>query len=289
MARRKGLGKGLGALIPDKPVVEVEEEIVESEKIEKIKLSLIVPSKENPRKNFDEEAIKSLAESIKLYGILQPLVVIKNGEKYDIVAGERRYRAAKYLDLDEVPCIVKKLTNKDKDMISMVENIQREDLNPYEEALAYSNIMKEYNLTQQELSGVIGKSRTYIANMVRLLALDDFTVTELEKGNITSSQARALLSVEDIFERKKYLDMLIRKEITVNELEKKATKRIKKRPVKDLFIKDLEERMKESFGTKVLVKKSKDKWSVNIEFANDEQIEDFLARYGVGEWDSILR
>lgn len=280
--KRKGLGKGLGALIPEKPKVE---ENIDLEQVEYIKLSKIVPSDDNPRKNFDEEAIKSLAESIELYGIIQPLILIESNEKYDIVAGERRYRAAKLLNLEEVPAIVKKITKKDKDMISMVENIQREDLNPYEEAQAYSNIMKQYNLTQNDLSEVIGKSRTYIANIVRLLSLDDFTISELEKGNITSSQGRALLGIEDIFERKKYLEMLIKKEITVNDLEKKrTTNKIKvRRKSKDVFVKDIEDRLKESLGTKVNVKKTKNKWSVNIEFVNDEQIEEFLERYNIGE------
>lgn len=281
MAKKRGLGRGLGALIPEKPIVEETNDL---DQVEYIKLEDIVASDDNPRKNFDEEGIASLAESIKMYGILQPLVLIKNGEKYDIVAGERRYRAAKLIKLEEVPAIVKKLTIKDKDMISMVENIQREDLNPYEEALAYSNIMKQYKMTQNELSEVIGKSRTYIANMVRLLSLDDFTVRELEKGNITSSQGRALLGIEDIEERRVYLEKLIKKEITVNDLEKKrTTKTVIKRKPKDIFVKDIEERLKESLGTKVSVKKSKNKWSVNIEFANDEQIEDFLGKYNIGE------
>lgn len=144
--------------------------------------------------------------------------------------------------------------------------------------------MKQYKMTQNELSEVIGKSRTYIANMVRLLSLDDFTVRELEKGNITSSQGRALLGIEDIEERRVYLEKLIKKEITVNDLEKKrTTKTVIKRKPKDIFVKDIEERLKESLGTKVSVKKSKNKWSVNIEFANDEQIEDFLGKYNIGE------
>lgn len=130
--------------------------------------------------------------------------------------------------METVPAIIRELNDKDKDMISMIENIQREDLNPYEEAQAYENIMKIHNLTQEELSNIIGKSRTYIANIVRLLSLDDFTISELEKGNITSSQGRALLGIKDIFERKKYLEMLIKKEITVNEIEKRSSKKEKR-------------------------------------------------------------
>lgn len=281
MVRRKGLGKGLGALIPEKEILENKDS--DFEKIQQIKIDKIEASDNNPRKNFDDETINSLSKSIKLYGILQPLVLIKNGEKYKIVAGERRYRAAKIAGLETVPAIIRELNDKDKDMISMIENIQREDLNPYEEAQAYENIMKIHNLTQEELSNIIGKSRTYIANIVRLLSLDDFTISELEKGNITSSQGRALLGIKDIFERKKYLEMLIKKEITVNEIEKKSSKKEKKIIKKDVFIKDIEDRLKESLGAKVDVKKSYNKWKVSIEFANDEQIEEFLERYGLGE------
>ncbi|MFM1581258.1 ParB/RepB/Spo0J family partition protein [Helcococcus bovis] len=280
MVRRKGLGKGLGALIPEK---NFDENNSDFEKIQKIDINKIEVSESNPRKNFDDEAINSLADSIKLYGILQPLVLIKNVDQYKIVAGERRFRAAKIAGLETVPAVIRELNDKDKDMISMVENIQREDLNPYEEAQAYENIMKLHNLTQEELSKVIGKSRTYIANIVRLLSLDDFTIAELEQGNITSSQGRALLGIKDIFERKKYLDMLIRKEITVNEIEKKSSKKVKKIIKKDVFVKDIEDRLKESLGAKVDVKKSKNKWKINIEFSSDEQIEEFLERYGVNE------
>lgn len=313
MAKKRGLGKGLGALIPE---LNQEKELVTEKQEEKnkgkstkskvnkytdtdlkktkdsheildnvvlIDLKDIIISGENPRKNFDDEAIKSLGESIKQYGVLQPIVLQEKDDKYEIVAGERRFRAAKSIHLEKIPAIVKTLENKDKDMISMVENIQREDLNPYEEAQAYSNLMKSYNMTQAELSELIGKSRTYIANIVRLLALDDFTITELENGNITSSQGRALLGIKDVFDRKKYLDLLVRKEITVNEIEKKASKRRSKVVSKDVFVQDIEDRLKVSLGTPVNVKKSKNKWTVNIEFASDEQIEEFLSHYDLGE------
>lgn len=305
MVKRKGLGRGISALFPEKEdkVVEKKETlgVVNEEKVEKnnekppksksdnidneiienIKLMDIKASEDNPRKNFDIEALENLAQSIRLYGIIQPLVLMKNRGKYEIIAGERRYRAAVLAGLEEVPAIVKKLTPKDKDMISMVENIQREDLNPYEEALAYKNIMLKYSLTQNELSDIIGKSRTYIANIVRLLGLDKDTIRELEEGNITSSQGRALLSVEDLKLRSKYLKMLIRNEITVNEIEKRSSSKLPK--VKDIYIRDLEERFKESIGAKVKINKAKNSWKVNIEFFDDEQIEDFLKRYQLGD------
>lgn len=279
MARRKGLGKGLGALIPEKEI-NINEN---TNQIQMVDIKDIKISSGNPRKNFDMESIESLAESIKMYGVLQPLVLIKENDKYKIVAGERRFRAAKIAKLKEVPAIIKDLTGRDQDMISMIENIQREDLNPYEEAMAYTNMMKKYNLTQQELSDILGKSRTYIANMVRLINLDEKTIEEIENGNITSSQGRALLGIENIEERHKYLELLLKNEITVNEIEKTKNTNKRKQVKKDIFVRDLEDRLKESLGTKVRINKSRNKWTVNIEFSNDEQIEEFLSHYNLGE------
>ncbi|NLW52296.1 MAG: ParB/RepB/Spo0J family partition protein [Tissierellia bacterium] len=281
MARKKGLGKGLGALIPeDDTLTNLIEEKKDSERVLNVDIEDIDASEGNPRKTFDEEALKDLAESIKLYGIIQPIVLTKNDKRYEIVAGERRYRAAKIAGLTTVPAIIKELDEKSKDMISMVENIQRTDLNPYEEALAYDSIMKDYKLTQAGLSEVIGKSRTYIANMVRLLSLDEMTINELEKGNITSTQARALLTVEDITQRNKYLNMLINKEITVNEVERRASR--KRRVInseQDVFIRDIQDRLSESIGAKVRLNKNNNTWKLNIEFFDEQQIEDFLDRY----------
>lgn len=279
MARRKGLGKGLGALIPEKEI-NINEN---TNQIQMVDIKDIKINSGNPRKYFDMESIESLAESIKMYGVLQPLVLIKENDKYKIVAGERRFRAAKTANLKEVPAIIKELTGRDQDMISMIENIQREDLNPYEEAVAYTNMMKKYNLTQQELSDILGKSRTYIANMVRLINLDEKTIEEIENGNITSSQGRALLGIENIEERHKYLELLLKNEITVNEIEKTKNTKKRKQVKKDIFVRDLEDRLKESLGTKVRINKSRNKWTVNIEFSNDEQIEEFLSHYNLGE------
>ena len=309
MAKKRALGRGLGALIPEKEDTKKENNYSESTDIKtnnknenktktnkntkpkdkivddvlSIKIDQIKVNEDNARKTFNQESIDSLGESIKLYGVLQPLVLIKREDHYVIVAGERRFRAAKSVGLKEVPAIIKDLSKKDKDMVSMVENIQREDLNPYEEAQAYTNIMKDYKMTQAELSELLGKSRAYIANMVRLLKLDDFTIKELENGNITSSQARALLAIDDILLRKDYLDKLARKKITVNEIEKKASRK-KKNVKRDIFVVDIEERLTESLGTKVKVNKGKNKWTVNIEFLSDDQLEDFLSQYEEEVW-----
>lgn len=290
MARKKGLGRGLGALIPEDTIVEDlidNPEKKAGQEVKNIDINKIKPNSSNARKVFDEPALAELAESIKLYGIIQPIVVVGVEGGYEIVAGERRFRAAKIAGLKEIPAIVKDFDIKTKDMVSMVENIQRIDLNPYEEARAYDNIMKEYKITQKALSDIIGKSRTYIANSVRLLSLDDMTISELEKGNITSTQARALLSIDNIVDRNKYLQMLINKEITVNELEKKS-KRTKK-PLKshdqeeDVFIRDIENKLAESIGAKVKLNKGKKSWKLNIEFFDQEQVEDFLEKYGIND------
>lgn len=280
MVKRKGLGKGLSALIPKEELESIDKN---KEIIENIAISEIITNTNNPRKNFDAESLNNLADSIKRYGIIQPIVLFKKKDGYEIIAGERRYRAAKIANLEYVPAIVKDLTDKDKDMISMIENIQREDLNPYEEAQAYKSIMQDYSLTQNELSDVIGKSRTYIANIVRLLTLDDETISELEKGNITSSQGRALLAIEDLDMRHKYLHMLINKEITVNEVEKKSKKSYLSPKVKDIYIKDLETRLMETLGAKIKINKTKNSWKVNIEFFDDEHIEEFLKKYRIGD------
>lgn len=280
MVKRKGLGKGLSALIPKEELESIDKN---KEIIENIAISEIITNTNNPRKNFDVESLNNLADSIKRYGIIQPIVLFKKKDGYEIIAGERRYRAAKIANLEYVPAIVKDLTDKDKDMISMIENIQREDLNPYEEAQAYKSIMQDYSLTQNELSDVIGKSRTYIANIVRLLTLDDETISELEKGNITSSQGRALLAIEDLDMRHKYLHMLINKEITVNEVEKKSKKSYLSPKVKDIYIKDLETRLMEALGAKIKINKTKNSWKVNIEFFDDEHIEEFLKKYRIGD------
>jgi len=283
MARKKGLGRGLGALIPEDDAISslIEDKDLISDKVQNINIDEIRSSESNARKQFDEEALMELAESIKLYGIIQPIVLTKKDDYYQIVAGERRFRASKLAGLKEVPALIKELDDKSRDMISMVENIQRKDLNPYEEARAYDNIMNEYKLTQKGLSDLIGKSRTYIANTVRLLSLDDATITELENGTITSTQARALLGVENIIERNKYLQMLINKEITVNEVERRVSNKKKVPKDQDIFIREIQSRLSESIGAKVKLNKAKNSWKMNIEFFDEEQIEDFLQRYGI--------
>ena len=282
MARKKGLGRGLGALIPEESQLDrLLESRLEGEMVEYVNLDNIKPNPKNARKTYKEKELNELAESILIYGIIQPIVLTKKEDYYEIVAGERRFRAAQIAKLKEVPAIIKDLEQKDIDMISMVENVQRTDLNPYEEAKAYSNIMEEYDLTQQGLSDILGKSRTYIANSVRLLQLDDMSISELEKGNITSTQARALLGVSDPLTRKKYLEQLIAKEITVNEIEKRASRDKKKNSQSDIFIRDIQTKLSESIGAKVKLNKTKNAWKMSIEFFDEAQINEFLERHNI--------
>ena len=172
--KRRGLGKGLSALIADKESVDtILSEVKSNEKIENISLDSIIPKEDQPRKYFDDEALKELADSIRTNGIIQPIILRKQVNKYQIVAGERRWRAAKSIGLKEIPAIIRDLDEVDVAKISLIENIQRENLNPIEEAIAYKNLMDNYDLTQEELGKAVGKSRTYVSNSIRLLNLDD--------------------------------------------------------------------------------------------------------------------
>ena len=203
----KGLGKGIGALIPEvetsskEPIikeVEVVKEVVKEVPIEnKVKISLVEPNRDQPRKMFDEDALIELSESIKQYGILQPLLVQKKDNYYEIIAGERRWRAAKMAGVKEVPVIIKDYTTQEVMEIALIENIQREDLNPIEEALAYQRLIKDYRLKQDEVAEKVSKSRTAITNSLRLLKLDSRVQDMVVEGKLSSGHARAIITIED--------------------------------------------------------------------------------------------
>ena len=195
---RKSLGRGLGSLIP--------ENNKKNKAIVKIPMEKIRPREDQPRKNFDQKALESLSESIEKYGLLSPIVLRKTGNRYEIIAGERRFRASQILGLSEIEAIIRNVDNKKIDVLSIVENIQREDLSALEEANAYNELIKNYDMTQAEVAKTVSKSRSYIANTLRLLKLDEKSKDELRKGNISSSQARTLLSIKDEKERDKSLD-----------------------------------------------------------------------------------
>lgn len=288
-AKKRGLGKGLSALIPDEPILDSNEAQPNDKKIELIDINLIKPNVEQPRKEFQNEALDELVESIKRHGILQPIILRKINEGYGIVAGERRWRAAKKAGLDKVPSIIRELDQIEVSQIALIENIQREDLNPIEEAMAYKNLSKKYKLTQEEISQAVGKSRSYIANSMRLLNLDESVLEKISKGLISSGHGRALLSIEDSEKRIKLCDTIIEKNLSVREtealvkdlennntkdtLEKKV---VKKEKIKDPFILEIEETLRKLFGTKVQISKGSKKGKIEIEYYSDEDLERIL-------------
>ena len=298
---KKGLGKGLGAIFGEDVVKEnkeetekkakakaeakAAEEMDEKGRILMLKLDLVQPNKEQPRKTFDEEKINELAESIKNYGVLQPLLVQKNDSFYEIIAGERRWRAAKAAGLKEVPAVLKEYSKQEAMEISLIENVQRADLNPIEEALGYSQLIDEFGLTQEEIAVRVAKSRTAITNTMRLLKLDEQIQNMLVQGVITSGHARALLSLEDTQMQLKAAKEILDKKLSVREterlvkrLQKEASGEKKEEKKKDetlaLIYQDLEDRMKSVMGTKVSIhNKDKNKGRIEIEYYSEAELE----------------
>ena len=287
-ASSKGLGKGLGNLIreseEDENVVvkEVVKEVVVKEPGEmKVRLSQIEPNREQPRKVFDEDALIELSESIKQYGVLQPLLVQKKDKYYEIIAGERRWRAAKLAGLKEVPIIVKKFTEQEIVEISLIENIQRENLNPIEEAMAYKRLLKEFNLKQDEVAERVSKSRTAVTNSMRLLKLNDRVQQMIIDDMISTGHARALLAIEDEEQQYMLANKIFDEKLSVRETEKlvkalKNPKKEEKKPeVENQFVyTNLEEQMKSLIGTKVSVHaKANGKGKIEIEYYSPDDLE----------------
>lgn len=250
-----------------------EENQKANEEIRSLEINLIEANSKQPRKSFDEKALKELSESIKKYGVLQPILVQKYTQKghapYKIIAGERRYRASILAGLKEIPVVVHQGPPENTEMLSVVENIQREDLNPFEEANSYREIMNKHGLTQQELADALGKSRPYIANAIRLLQLDQESLKDLKDGKLTSSQARALLSEKDPKKREKLRRLLIEGKINVNKAERKT----EKSPEKNKYLIDMEERLMESLGTGVSIAKKRKGWELKIACYTNEDLE----------------
>ena len=296
---KKGLGKGLGAIFGEDVVKESKEElekakakraaaaeeIDEKGRILMLKLDLIQPNKEQPRKTFDEEQINELAGSIKQYGVLQPLLVQKSGSFYEIIAGERRWRAAKAAGLKEVPAVLKEYSRQEAMEISLIENVQRADLNPIEEALAYQQLIREFDLTQEEIAARVAKSRVAITNTMRLLKLDEQIQNMLIQGVITSGHARAFLSLEDKGLQLKAAKEVLDKKLSVRETEK-LVKRMQREAAGEkkeekkqdetltLIYQNLEDRMKSVMGTKVSIhNKDKNKGRIEIEYYSEAELE----------------
>ena len=298
MAKKTGLGRGLGAIfgddVVDSPQAEKEKTNVSREtslddnkeepgKEYMMRLSVIEPNREQPRKDFNQELIGELADSIKKYGVLQPLLVQKKGERYEIIAGERRWRAAKEAGLKEVPVVIKEYTKQQSMEIALIENVQREDLNPIEEAHAYQQLMQEFELTQEEIAERVSRSRTAITNCMRLLKLDKRVQDMLIQGQLSSGHARALLTLENGDSQYQVALKIIDQKLSVREVEKlvkllgKPKKEEKpKEDEKDLsfIFRDLEERLKQVMGTKVIInKKDRNKGRIEIEYYSEAELE----------------
>lgn len=275
----KGLGKGIGidSLIPPEKAKSKDAVMIDIQKVE--------PNREQPRKNFDEDSLLELSDSIKQFGILQPLLVQDKNDYYEIIAGERRWRAAKLADLKEVPVIVKKLTDQEIVEISLIENIQREDLNPIEEAIAYKRLLDEFHLKQDEVAERVSKSRTAVTNSMRLLKLTDQVQQMVIDDLLTTGHARALLGIEDKDKQYALAQKIFDEKLSVRETEKlvkKMQNEKKETPAKetpidpkmDIIYQDLEEKMKDIMGTKVSIRrKDAKKGTIEIEYYSPEELD----------------
>lgn len=275
MNKKSALGKGLGALIPS----DINSK--DNNKPSLISLNLIKSNDKQPRKSFDDEKIAELAQSIKEHGIIQPIILNKKDDHYVIVAGERRWRASKMLGLKEVPAIVMDLTDKDILEISLIENIQRQDLNPIEEALAYQKLLSDFDLTQEELSKRVGKSRVAISNTIRLTALCDTVKQYLIDEVITEGHGRALLAIEESKLQCEIAQKVIDEKLSVRELERliktiKSNNKPKETREISPYYKDVTERLQNYFGTKVNISNKNNKGKIEIEYYSDEDLQRIL-------------
>ena len=277
MAIKRGLGKGLNALLM---LNEIDGDV------KKIDINDIEPNLSQPRKVFNDKRIKDLASSIERYGILQPIVVQKEKGYYRIIAGERRWRAAKIAGLKDIPVIIKKANERENMEIALVENIQRENLNPIEEAIAYNDLIQKYNLTHDELAKILGKSRSVITNALRLLKLSDDVKEALEQSRISPAHARTLTAIEKEEIQNNILKLVLKENMTVRTLERyiresfpKKMGRISKEKREELFL-DVEKKLQDKLGTKVKIKSNRrDKGKIIIDYYSKDELEriiDFL-------------
>lgn len=266
----KKLGKGLGSLLGVESITEITEK--SKNELMDIDMAMVVPTEAQPRQSFKEDTIKELAESIEKNGLLQPIVVRPmDGGKYQIIAGERRYRAFKKLGKSMIPAIVRDYEDEEVDKLQLVENVQREDLNPYDEAIAYLKLKEKYGLKQDDIAKAVGKSRPYISNMTRLLSLEDEILEMLKKGEITVSHAKLILSLDTKEERLKLAHKIKDAGLTVRNTEEKTRKPKKAKP-EDIYIKDIRERLEDFLSTKVAIKHTKRGGSITIDYYTDDDL-----------------
>ncbi|MBN2323154.1 MAG: ParB/RepB/Spo0J family partition protein [Spirochaetes bacterium] len=282
MAKR-ALGKGLDALFSD------EGENPPHEEVQRIPLSRIVSNADQPRKRFDERTIEELADSIKGNGLIQPVVVRRTNSGYEIVVGERRFRAARLAGLEEIPAIVKAFPDDKRFDIALIENLQREDLNPIEEAQAFRAILERDTITQERLAARVGKSRSYIANMLRILDLPEEIQAYVSRGTISVGQAKAILSIPDGEERSRIAARIVKERLSVREVERltrrddvpRGTKAAKNRgPSKNPYVAALEERLRTRYGTKVTIDYRNGRGVIRIEFYSDDDLDRIMEEIG---------
>ncbi|SEP58659.1 chromosome partitioning protein, ParB family [Virgibacillus subterraneus] len=272
----RGLGKGINAFFPD--VEEKDDDVIQEVPINECR-----PNPYQPRKTFHADAIEELKDSILEYGIIQPLILRKSIKGYEVVVGERRFRAAKEAGLENVPAVVKELTDGKMMEVALLENLQREDLTPIEEAHAYQNLMNELEITQDELSRRLGKSRSHIANIVRLLSLPDQVVAYINNGELTMGHGRALLGIKDKQKVLPFVDKIRKEKMNVRQVEQyilemneKAGKKKKEKPKKDIFLQERESILRERLGTAVTINQGKRKGKIEIEFYSNDDLQRIL-------------
>ncbi len=282
MNRKSGLGKGINALISDDAIHKIETNInAEGELVQDIDVNLIIPNKDQPRKHFDQEKIASLAESISENGLIQPIVLKRKGGFYEIIAGERRWRATKHLGLKKIKSIIKDVDEVTIAQLALIENIQREDLNVIEEANAYKRLIEEYQVTQEKLSKIVGKSRSHLTNTMRLLKLDDYIQKSIIDDVITHGHGRALLSCDNDKQRAFAFEKIISEGLSVRKTEE-LTKNIEKVMTmnrqgakvafKSLEVQDLENKLTQFFGTKVTIQDKSNKGKVILDYYSHDDL-----------------
>jgi len=275
MAKKSGLGKGLDALFS----TTISEEVEENEVIQNLKVSEIEPNRDQPRRIFEEEALNELSESIKRYGVIQPIIVSKKDDYYQIVAGERRWRASKKAGLNEIPAIVRENDEQKNREIALIENIQREDLNPIEKARGIKLLMEQYNLTQQQVAEVIGKGRSTVTNTLRILNLDDRVIDLALQGKLTEGHCKALLGFDNPDKQYDMALYMIESGDSVRDAEKK-TKSRKTMPKKneryEPIYRDIENSFQSFFGTTVKLNAGQRKGKIIIEYASNDDLERIL-------------
>ena len=279
MPKKTGLGKGLDALFG--PVPE-EEKQKENDILRNLKITEVEPNRNQPRKNFNQEALEELAESIKEHGLIQPIIVTEKEGYYSIIAGERRWRACKLAGLEEIPVIVREDDEKKNNEIALIENIQREDLNPFEKALGIKNLMNDYGLTQEEVAKKLGKSRSAIANTIRVLNLEPRVLEFAKQGKLTEGHCKALLSITDPEKQYMMAVDMIERGTTVREIEQRNKKINQKQMSKEdlkranILYRDIENTFQGFFGTKVKLDPGKKKGKIIIEYASNDDLERIL-------------